>query len=296
MSVSFDYYKVFYYVAKYQNITQAAKTLYLSQPTVSKCMQNLETSLDCQLFQRTKKGVLLTPEGQMLYDNVSKACEYIFKAEEAIKMQKTFSSGIIRIGATQTTLTHYMMPYFEKFRISYPQIKLKITTHSTPDAIKSLSSGLVDFAIAASPIETDSNIKAQKLWAFQDIAIAGNSFSHLKNKELSISDIAKEPIICMEQRTTTRKFWEKIFIENGITLKPEIELETADLITSMAEHNLGVGFVPEAYAKKAIEKGTVFPIKIAENIPKRHICIITDNRHPVSAVGKRFIELLKNDI
>jgi DNA-binding transcriptional LysR family regulator len=296
MSISFDYYKVFYYVAKYQNITKAAKTLYLSQPTVSRCMQNLELSLDCSLFQRTKKGVILTPEGQLLYNNVSKACEYIFKAEEALKMQKTFSSGIIRIGATQTTLTHYMMPYFEKFRINYPNIKLKITTHSTPDAIKSVSSGFVDFAIAASPIETDAYIKAQKLWKFNDIAIAGNMFSYLKNKPMHISEIAKEPIICMEPRTTTRKFWEKIFLENGITLNPEIELETPDLITSMAEHNMGIGFVPEAYAKNAIEKGTIFKIKIAENIPSRYICIITDSRHPISAAGNKFIELLKENI
>lgn len=73
MSVSYDYYKIFYYVAKYRNITAAANALFLSQPTVSRTIQNLETELGCQLFIRSKKGVVLTPEGEILYRYVSRA-------------------------------------------------------------------------------------------------------------------------------------------------------------------------------------------------------------------------------
>lgn len=63
MSVNFDHYKIFYYVAKYQNITFAADLLFLSQPTVSRCIQNLEAETGCRLFDRSKKGVSLTPGG-----------------------------------------------------------------------------------------------------------------------------------------------------------------------------------------------------------------------------------------
>ena len=63
MSTSFDYYKVFYYAASSGSITLAAQKLFLSQPTVSRCIQNLEHDLGCTLFIRSKKGILLTPEG-----------------------------------------------------------------------------------------------------------------------------------------------------------------------------------------------------------------------------------------
>lgn len=63
MSVSFDAYKVFYYVAKHKNITNAANALYLTQPTVSHTVAGLEKALGCQLFIRSKKGVQLTPGG-----------------------------------------------------------------------------------------------------------------------------------------------------------------------------------------------------------------------------------------
>ena len=84
MAANFEYYKIFYYVAKYQNFTLAAKALLSSQPSVSRCMQALETELGCRLFVRTKRGVSLTAEGEQLYKYVAPACEQIFKGEENI--------------------------------------------------------------------------------------------------------------------------------------------------------------------------------------------------------------------
>ena len=85
MAANFEYYKIFYYVAKYQNFTLAAKALLSSQPSVSRCMQALETELGCRLFIRTKRGVSLTAEGEQLYpaDTVIYAVGQRPLAEEA---------------------------------------------------------------------------------------------------------------------------------------------------------------------------------------------------------------------
>ena len=101
MSVSFDYYKIFYYVAKYRNITTAAKALFLSQPTVSKYIQSLEEALGCALFVRSKKGVSLTPEAELLYPHIAQACELILQAEEELFSRQSLQSGVIRIGASK---------------------------------------------------------------------------------------------------------------------------------------------------------------------------------------------------
>ena len=66
MYISFDYYRAFYYVAKYGSISQAAEALMNNQPNVSRTIKNLESELNCTLFVRSRKGVELTPEGEML--------------------------------------------------------------------------------------------------------------------------------------------------------------------------------------------------------------------------------------
>ncbi|MFR6330825.1 MAG: LysR family transcriptional regulator [Eisenbergiella sp.] len=99
MGVSFDSYKTFYYVAKFRSFTEAAKALYVTQPTVTHAIQMLEKELDCILFQRSRKGVSLTPEAAMLYEHVKAACEHIFEAENALKAKKELLEG--RYGSEQ---------------------------------------------------------------------------------------------------------------------------------------------------------------------------------------------------
>lgn len=84
MDVNFEYYKIFYYVAKYNNFTRAARVLGNSQPNVTRAMNCLEQQLHCTLLVRTNRGVFLTTEGEKLYTHVAAAMEQLFTAEEKI--------------------------------------------------------------------------------------------------------------------------------------------------------------------------------------------------------------------
>ena len=96
MNVSFEYYKVFYHVARLGSITLAAKALFLSQPAVSKCIRQLEKVLGCALFYRMHKGMRLTPEGEVLYQHVAQACEQIAIGEKKIQAMLHLDWGSIR--------------------------------------------------------------------------------------------------------------------------------------------------------------------------------------------------------
>jgi DNA-binding transcriptional LysR family regulator len=116
MSANFEYYKVFYYVAKYRNITSAARELSLTQPSVTKAIQNLETQLGCRLFTRSKKGAALTTEGEMTYQRIISACELIFSAEEEIEQTIAMNSGIVKSERTIWTSGGLFPPHQERFR------------------------------------------------------------------------------------------------------------------------------------------------------------------------------------
>mgnify|MGYP001633181924 FL=1 len=81
MNINLEYYKIFYEVAKEQNITKASENLNISQPAISKTIKLLEEKLGGTLFVRTKKGVILTEEGKEFYSYITKAMEYINSAE-----------------------------------------------------------------------------------------------------------------------------------------------------------------------------------------------------------------------
>ncbi len=70
MDINFEHYKIFYYVAKYENITKAATALGSNQPNVTRIMKLLESQLGCRLFVREPRGISLTKEGELLYSHV----------------------------------------------------------------------------------------------------------------------------------------------------------------------------------------------------------------------------------
>ena len=291
MSTSFDYYKIFYQVAIHQNITLAAESLFLSQPTVSRCIQSLENDLGCRLFIRSKKGVLLTAEGALLFEHISKACQHIFTAEAELKSLRAMAGGAVRLGASEMTLRYYLLPYLKQFHETYPSVQFRIRSFTTPDAVAALKAGELDLAVIISPIPQDDDLEISYLQEFQDIAAAGSAFSQLKGQTLDLADLLSFPLICMEADTATRQFWDRQFSAAGLTLKADMELPTTDLLCPLAEENLGIALVPENFARDSFAKGRLFRLNLRQTIPVRRICAVQSKKRPPSLPGKAFLEV-----
>lgn len=292
MSISYDYYKTFYYVAKYQNITAAADALFLSQPTVSRSIHNLETELGCRLFERGKKGVSLTPEGELLYHYVARAHRSISQGEEELLAARSLSKGIIRMCVTEMTMQNFLIPYLNTYHNQYPYIKLQISNQTTTSALLMLNSNLVDFAVVTSPVEEDDHLSVTNLKPINDIIIAGTCYERLKFRPLHLADIIHLPIICISSSTTTRAFLDKIFQSYNLILDPDIELANSSLIAPLVALNMGIGIVPYSMAEKQIQEGTVFALNMQERFPSRYICLIYRTDRPLSLAAKRFIQML----
>ena len=97
MYVDWEYYKIFYYVAKYQNFTKAARVLGSNQPNITHTMNKLEAQLHCVLFIRSNRGVTLTPEGETLYARIASAAVQIQDAEAELSASTTLTHGTISI-------------------------------------------------------------------------------------------------------------------------------------------------------------------------------------------------------
>ena len=77
MYISYEYYRIFYHVARCGNLTKAAEALQNSQPNLTRAIRNLEAEIGCPLFSRTNRGMILTPEGEGLYRHIKIACTEI---------------------------------------------------------------------------------------------------------------------------------------------------------------------------------------------------------------------------
>lgn len=147
MDQNLNYYKIFYEVAKAGNISNAAETLYISQPAVSKSITNLEQALNHTLFIRSKKGVKLTEEGETLYQHLSVAFESIEIAEKNLKRIDQLGMGHLRIGVSTSLCKYILLPYLQDFIREHPHVKVSIECNPTYETIQLLKQGKIDIGL-----------------------------------------------------------------------------------------------------------------------------------------------------
>ncbi|MDO4343269.1 MAG: LysR family transcriptional regulator [Eubacteriales bacterium] len=292
MNISLEYYKIFYYVGKLGQITQAARILSISQPAVSQAMKHLEEELNTKLFVRTPKGITLTNEGNILHEYIAKGYETILLGEEKLLQMKNLESGEIHIGASDMTLRFYLLPYLEKFHEQHPGIKVSVTNAPTPETLRYLEEGRIDFGVVSTPLPDGNGFSSRPVREIRDIFVAGSRFSYLKGQTLDCATLSSLPLICLEENTSSRRGMDEWMQREHVKPQLEFELATSDMIVQFAARNLGIGCVMQDFALEYLKNGTLFALTLASPVPPRHFCIVTARSRYISPAASRLLEML----
>lgn len=293
MKINLEYYKIFYFVSKYGSISKAAEELSITQPAVSQAIKHLETDLECALFVRTSKGVRQTKEGNVLYEYVKRGYETLLAGEKKLSEMLDLEEGEICVGASDMTLKYYLLPYLEQFHEKFPQIRVIVTNAPTPETLQHLQDGKIDFGIVSTPVVEKQDFSYTPVRKIQDTFVAGKAFAGLKNKTLSYQELNQLPLMSLEGNTSTRTYVEEFLAKHGVVTNPEFELATSDMLVQFAMRNLGIASVVEDFAAEGLARGELFQLKFEEEIPPREICIVRNERIPVSAAAKRLLDTLE---
>lgn len=274
MNISYEYYRVFYYVARCGSVTRAAEALFTNQPNVTHTLHRLEDELGLTLFVRSNRGVTLTKEGERLYAHVRVAVESIQRGEEELSKANSLQSGMITVSASEVALRCFLLPVLRDYHNRYPGIKLKVLNHSTPQAVAAVRSGQAELAVVTTPTGEIKHLKSRSVMEIRETAVCGPSRAKLANGTIAPRDLLKQPIVSLGPETMTYKFYEDWFLQNGLSFRTDIEAATADLILPMVANDLGVGFVPEAFLDDGNARESVYRLNLTEDIPARSVCII----------------------
>lgn len=288
-----NYYQYFYQVALIGNITKAAKTLYISQPALSKAISNLETQLNCQLFERTPKGVSLTLEGELLFQSVKETYSILNDTKNRINsiQKKTFSE--IRIGVGRDVFENYLLPRLKKFYTDYPSSRFRVDILSSELIATAINDNLLDIGITTQPMDGVFFL-SQGLFQITDCFVAGDKYKQLAASSHSIYELINYfPIIMLPKKSLTRKHMDAYLQSYGLVATPIHEVQDTKLILQMVAANFGIGYVTENFVQNAIEKQEVFKIPIIEVLPSRTVTLTWSNHRPLSNTAKVLLHYLK---
>ena len=289
MYIGYDYYRIFYYVAKYGNVTQAARVLLNNQPNLTRAVKTLESELGCPLFIRSNRGMKLTPEGERLLRHIRIAIENIEAGEAEIIESRNLERGSVFVAASEVALHCVLLPVLKKYRSLYPGIKLKISNHSTPQAIDAIKNGFADIAVVTTPTLPSAMLEEITVRKFREVAVCSSAFSELWGRKVSFEELLSYHLISLGTQTKSYELYSDFFAGEGLRYQPETEAATADQIVPMVKADLGIGFVPEEFLE-GIEGVSV--IETENPLPEREIRVVKRREQPLGIAAKEMEKLI----
>lgn len=289
MYISYEYYRIFYQVAKCGNLTRAAEALQGSQPNLTRAIRNLEAEIGCPLFARTNRGMILTPEGEELYRHIQIACAEIAAGEASVTQSRTLERGTVFLAASEGALRCLLLPVLKQYQKKYPGVHLRISNHSTPQAVAALHETTADFAVVTTPVSLSASLTQTSVKTIREVPVCAREFSGLLGRKVALAELEAYPLIALGAGTATHAFYASVFSARGISFRPAIEAATADQIIPMAEAGLGVGIVPEAFIRPS---DNVCRIELQQPLPPRAVCIVKRKGQPLSIAAKELEKMI----
>ncbi len=291
--VNLELYRVFYTVARCGSLTKAAEELYISQPAVSQAIKQLEKQLDTTLFHRTHRGMELSAQGgELVFRDVEQALRLLNGVEGHLTELKTNATGTLRIGASETIFQYVLADRLVEYHKLFPQVKFDLTSDVSPQTIEQLKTDKCDIGFLNLPIAADPEIViTDSIFLLNDIFIAGEAFSELKGKELSVWDLQKYPLLMMEEKTVARSALEHFAQSLGVTLTPTIEVDSWGFMKRLVVEGMGIGCIPREYALRKMGDGTLFELNVTPSMPTRSVGMALHRNAPVPFALRAFINL-----
>ena len=289
LDFNLEYLKAFYYAAELKSTTKAAKALYLTQPAISHSIKHLERHVGVALFERTPKGMSLTSEGEVLFSHVEKAFGLIVTGQRKLSLSSRHASGVLRIGVTETTLHHYLLPKIEQFRANYPDSYVSFSGTSTPDNLQRLRDNIVDLIVVVTPIELSDDIEVINLAEFRDIFVAGTKFKELTERPVSPEEIYKYPLVAVENVTAAGQHITRYFSSHGLFYSPDYSVRTSTAVLPFIEYNMAIGIIPSMFAMPLIQQGKIFEINVTPKIEPREVILVSKRHSQTSPLSQAFM-------
>ncbi|MEK4474420.1 LysR family transcriptional regulator [Paenibacillus sp. FSL R7-0048] len=287
-----EWYRIFLYTARYKNLTKAANELHITQPSVSYAIKQMEDSLGLKLFHRLSKGVELTEEGRALLEYVEPSLVMLDSAQKHLHNLKQLNEGEVRIGASDSLIKNLLLPQLNAFHKQYPGIRIRLSHGKTHEITKRLKEGEIDCALVHMPID-DPQLSIQTLATLEDCFVVGRAFQELANRSLTAKELAELPFILLSPESSTRLFVDHWFAGKGLSVKPDIELGSIDLLSEFARLGYGVAFISRSFVIEEIQKGELFELQLDDPPPPRNIGFAIHRDMRLSVAADSFVRMLR---
>ncbi|MEI7555917.1 LysR substrate-binding domain-containing protein [Candidatus Chlorohelix sp.] len=268
MEFNLHHLRMFLIVAKYENYSRAAAELFISQPALSAQIASLEKNLGFSLFTRYGRGVILTPEGQVLYEQVRVFLEKYDTINQVVTDIKAMKVGSVHLAATTTAGIYIVPALLGEYHRRYPNIELFLEINNRHQVERQLLNNQADLAVMGI-VEHPDELCIEPFLPNELVVVASPAYHLLKEqRQYKLNELTKEPLLIRESGSGTRLDVENVLKELGVEFKTLVELGSIEAIKRGVAVEMGITVLPKQAIEIEVAAGTLKALQV-EGFPIR---------------------------
>ncbi|MDI9223280.1 LysR family transcriptional regulator [Pantoea sp. EA-12] len=236
-------------VVRQQSFTRAAEKLYVTQPTISKMLRQLEEELGCTLLLRDGRKLHLTDSGQAVYQRGLAILQEFHQLEAQIGDINELKTGELRLGIPPM-VGMQIAGSISAFRRRYPGVQLKIVESGGLTVQQAVLNGGLDIALTALPVDTDLPLKTLELMRHPLCVLLPRNAQWLNRSSLGLAELAAHPLLILNEEFSLNRQLMKAFQRQRLT--PQIAVRSAqwDFLAAMVQAEMGLAILPEPICQR----------------------------------------------
>ncbi|MGE8680456.1 MAG: LysR family transcriptional regulator [Achromobacter marplatensis] len=240
-------------VVRQGGFSQAAKTIYATQPTVSKAVRQLEDELGLPLLDRQAQPVRLTEAGEIVYRRAVAMLAERDDLYAELDDLKGLKRGVLRLGLPPLGSSSLFAPMFARFRSRYPQIEISLVEHGSRRLEEMVMAGEIELAASLQPVPDNVEWQPVAREPLMALLPADHPFAHAES--VGLADLRESPFILFETGFALNRILHDACQRAGFTPAIAARSGQIDFIVALVAAGLGVAFLPRLKARDALPAG-----------------------------------------
>lgn len=285
--------KVFCDIVDLRSFSKAAEANELSQPTVSRLVQQLEDRLEGQLIDRSKRPLQLTPLGQAYYDGCKRLVEQYIELEASLRQATAPLAMTIRVAAIYSVGLWDMGQYVERFETNHPHARVHIDYLHPAQVYEHVLAGTADLGLVSFPSRSrELNVLP---WREEEMVVACSPRHPLARLEAVRPDrLTGEKFVGFDKGLVIRREIDRFLREHGVSVDVDLEFDNIENIKKGIEIDAGLALLPEPTLRQELRAGAICALHLEGCRLVRPLGIIHRRQHQLSSSALAFIELLRS--
>ncbi len=286
------YRQLQYFLAAAETLhfSKAAESLFVTQPTLSHQLAELESQLGVLLFERQGKAVRLTQAGEIFRDHARRSMEEIEAGLNALAELDGLQRGELRIGINQTFVARLVPPILSEFLNQYPRIMLHVSDLTTRQIERELGDGQMDLGLAIVTGAAEE-IEVEPILQENLVLVVGAGHKLARNERVSFADLQGTALVLLKREYATRQLIDSYFEQAGVAPLIACETNAIDLMRGL----VGTSGLATIMTQSGVYGfGGLCTVPLVDPVPVRTSALLWPRHRPRSLAARTFAQLVRD--